>query len=81
MAYARVRDHWASCLRCRSAAASSASLWCELGLELMKRGVTEHAHWDTCGRCRGAQEQIQSGQCNRGRELENEYRVLAQRLA
>jgi hypothetical protein len=81
VAHARVRDHWASCLRCRSAAAASASLWCELGLELMKRGIAKHPHWEACGRCREAQEQIQSGQCNRGRELEHEYRILAQRSA
>jgi hypothetical protein len=81
LAYDRVRDHWYACSRCRSAAAESASLWCELGLELMKRGVTEHTHWDMCSRCREAQEQAQSGRCNRGRELEHEYRILAQRLA
>ena len=81
LAYVRVRDHWAECSRCRSAAAASASLWCEIGLELMKRGVAEHPHWEACGRCRAAQQQIQAGQCHRGRELEHEYRILVQRLA
>lgn len=47
----------------------------------MNRSVVDHAHWDTCPRCREAQERVQSGRCDLGRALEDEYRVLARRLA
>lgn len=80
-AYERVRDHWVSCESCRSAASASSSLWCPQGIELMNRSVVDHAHWDTCPRCREAQERVQSGRCDLGRALEDEYRVLARRLA
>jgi hypothetical protein len=80
-AYEEVREHWAACESCRGAAAASSRLWCAQGLELMRRGVTEHPHWETCMPCREAQERVQSGQCDAGRELEQRYRVLARRLA
>lgn len=80
-AFERVREHWDRCESCRGAASASSSLWCAQGVELMSRGVVEHPHWDSCGQCREAQERIRSGQCSLGRELEQEYRVLVQRLA
>lgn len=81
LALDRVREHWFACPSCRDAAAASAALWCEVGLDLMNRGVAEHAHWSTCDRCRSAQERVQAGQCDEGRELERAYRTLARRLA
>jgi hypothetical protein len=81
LAFSRVQDHWGSCDACRGAAAATASLWCELGLKLMRSGVAEHPHWDDCARCREAQEKVEAGQCSLGRELEQEYRVLVRRLA
>jgi hypothetical protein len=81
MAFERVREHWSTCDSCRGAAASSSSLWCAEGLELMKRGIAEDAHWNTCASCKEAQERVQSGQCARGRELEKDYRALVRRLA
>ena len=80
VAYTRVRDHWAACSKCRSAAAASAPLWCELGLELMKRRDADHPHWNACGLCQEAQEAIESRRCRRGRELEHEYRLLTQQV-
>lgn len=80
-AYSRVREHWQTCDACRGAAAGSESLWCEVGLRLMSRGVVEDRHWDSCDRCREAQERVRSGQCVLGRDLEREYRVLARQLA
>ena len=77
----RVRSHWATCESCRGAAAASSTLWCDQGLELMRRGVAEDPHWEACAPCRRAQELVQSGQCAEGRELEERYRVLARRLA
>ena len=81
LAFDRVREHWAGCSSCRAAAAASAALWCEVGLDLMKRGIAEHAHWETCQRCKSAQESVQAGRCEHGRALEREYRALARRLA
>ena len=81
LAFEQVRSHWASCESCRGAAAASSSLWCAQGLDLMRRGVTEHPHWETCARCREAEERVASAQCDEGRELEQRYRVLARRLA
>jgi len=81
LASQRVRDHWAACAACREAAAASGPLWCEKGLDLMRRGVADHAHWDECARCASAQERVRSGQCDPGRQLEDEYRVLVRRLA
>jgi Zn finger protein HypA/HybF involved in hydrogenase expression len=78
LAFDRVREHWASCPSCREAAAASATLWCAVGLDLMKQGIAEHAHWDACPRCKSAQERVQAGQCDQGRDLEREYRALAQ---
>ena len=80
-AYSRVREHWQTCDACRGAAAGSASLWCEVGLRLMSRGVVEDPHWDRCDRCREAQERVHSSQCDLGRDLEREYRALARQLA
>lgn len=81
LAHERVREHWATCPSCRGAASASASLWCAQGLDLMSRGIADHAHWDTCARCREAQERVRSAQCDVGRELEERYRVLVRRLA
>lgn len=80
-AYELVRTHWATCDSCRGAAAATSALWCAQGLELMRRGVAEHPHWETCARCRQAQELVRSAQCDEGRDLEEQYRVLARRLA
>jgi hypothetical protein len=76
-----VRDHWDVCAACREAAAASGPLWCEKGLELMRRGVADHAHFDECARCASAQERVRSGQCDLGRQLEDDVRVLVRRLA
>jgi hypothetical protein len=81
VALERVREHWSTCSSCRQAAAESAALWCEVGLDLMRRGIAEHAHWESCAPCRSAQERVQAGQCEQCRDLEREYRALARRLA
>ena len=80
-AYFHARDHWASCKQCRNTAQASGSKWCEVGLRLMKEGVATNGHWDTCRPCKEAQASIRSAQCSRGRELDDEYRILSQRLA
>ena len=79
-AYERARDHWASCEQCRYAAMSSASTWCDLGLQLMKDGVATGPHWDACPRCHDAQAQVRSRQCTLGRELDDAYRLASERL-
>lgn len=79
--HAHLRDHWATCSKCRGAAAASAALWCEKGLELMERRIAEHVHWTVCGRCRQAQHEVDNGRCGRARALEHEYRSLSQQLA
>jgi hypothetical protein len=80
-AYELVRAHWATCDSCRDAAAKSAALWCEQGLELMRRGVAEDPHWERCAQCRQAQELVRSSQCAEGRDLEERFHVLVRSLA
>ena len=60
---------------------ASASLWCEVGLLIMKKRAPTTPHWDTCPRCRQADASVREKQCREGRSLDDALQLASERLA